>query len=66
MSSVPPLFTCCVCGLSLRPADVGVERLVLAWLKSKGTSVSRVVEEQHKYKHAVCSDKEISEQIPLF
>lgn len=66
MSTVPPLYTCYVCGLSLRPTDAGVERLVLAWLKSKGTSVSRVVEEQHRYKHAVCNDKPVSEQMPLF
>jgi hypothetical protein len=60
------MFTCYVCGLGLRPADNGVERLVTAWLKSKGTSVSRVVEEHHKYKHAVCNDKDVSEQMPLF
>lgn len=66
MSGIPPLFTCMVCGLSVRPGDASVERLVVAWLKAKGTSVSRVVEEQHKYKHAVCTDKPVSDQMPLF
>jgi hypothetical protein len=66
MSGVPPLFTCSVCGLALRPDDGSVERLVVAWLKAKGTSVSRVIEEQHLYKHAYCNDKPVSSQMPLF
>jgi hypothetical protein len=66
MSGIPPLFTCYVCGLRVRPEDNGCERKAVVWLKSKGTSISRVVEELYEYKHAVCSDKDVSEQPALF
>jgi hypothetical protein len=56
-AGLPPLFVCKVCGLPIDQNSVGVERKAVVWLKSKGTSVSRVVEELHDYKHTFCSDK---------
>lgn len=63
---LPPLFTCSVCGLSLRPGDSQVERKAIVWLKAKGKTLNRVVEELHEYKHEFCNDKEQSGDIPLF
>lgn len=57
MSRLPPLFKCHVCGLELRPGDNTVSRMAVVWLKSKGTTISRVIEEKHIYKHEFCDDK---------
>lgn len=45
-----------------------MERKAIVWLKSKGTSISRVIEELHDYKHIGCNDKNQVEHIqdPLF
>jgi len=40
-----------------------IERKAIVWLKSKGTTISRVVEELHDYKHTFCSDKDSVESI---
>lgn len=66
MSNLPPLFTCSVCGLSLRPGDSTVERKAIVWLKAKGKTLNKVVEELHEYKHEFCSPKEPPRDIPLF
>lgn len=64
--SLPPLFTCTVCGLSLRPGDNTVERKTIVWLKSNGKTVNRVVEELHEYKHEFCNDKPVPGTLSLF
>ena len=66
MAGLPPLFTCSICGLSLRPGDNTVERKTIVWLKSNGKTVNRVVEELHEYKHEFCTPKPPSADIPLF
>lgn len=55
-SKMPPLFICKVCGLPVRPQDDVSERKAIVWLKSKGTTISQVIEELHEYKHSVCKD----------
>lgn len=57
-SQLPSLFTCKVCGLPIDLSSSMVERKAIVWLKSKGTTISRVIEELHDYKHTICSDKE--------
>lgn len=64
--NLPPLFTCIVCGLSLRPGDSTVERKTIVWLKSNGKTVNKVVEELHEYKHEFCTTKPPRGDIPLF
>ena len=63
---LPALYTCAVCGLPLRPTDSGVSRKAIVWLKSKGTTISRVIEELHEYRHEVCDDRPQSMDVPLF
>jgi len=63
MSKLPPLYRCFVCGLELRPSDNTVNRLAVVWLKSKGSTISRVVEEQHVYKHEFCDDKGVGASV---
>ena len=58
MASLPPLFTCCVCGLPLRPQDSISERKAVVWLKAKGTPISQVIDELHEYKHNYCKEVE--------
>ena len=55
--ALPPLFTCIVCGLTVRPNDMSAERKAIVWLKSKGSTISQVVEELHEYKHSACRDE---------
>jgi hypothetical protein len=57
-SGLPSLFTCKVCGLPIDLSSSYVERKAIVWLKSRGTTISRVIEELHDYKHSVCSDKD--------
>lgn len=68
MRRMPALYLCKVCGLQLRPADATSVRLAKVWLKSKGTSISRVVEELHEYRHEFCDDRNLGSDIqdPLF
>lgn len=66
MSNLPPLFTCSVCGLSLRPGDNSVERKAVVWLRAKGKTINRVVEELHEYKHEFCDPRPPSADVPLF
>lgn len=65
---LPELFNCIVCGLPIRPKDSVSERKAIVWLKASGTSISRVIEELHDYKHNMCNDKEDVSVIqdPLF
>lgn len=56
-SELPSLFTCKVCGLPIDLSSTMVERKAVVWLKSRGTTISRVIEELHDYKHSICSDK---------
>ena len=58
---LPPMYRCKVCGLALRPQDSVSQRLAVVWLKAKGTTISRVVEELHEYKHEFCDDKTIDQ-----
>lgn len=62
-SGMPPLFICKVCGLPIDLNSTMIERKAIVWLKSKGTTISRVVEELHDYKHNFCNDKESVEVI---
>jgi len=62
-SGLPPLFICKVCGLPIDQSSTMIERKAIVWLKSKGTTISRVVEELHDYKHTFCSDKDSVESI---
>lgn len=64
--SLPPLFTCSICGLSLRPGDNTVERKTIVWLKSNGKTVNKIVEELHEYKHEFCNPKPPRGDVPLF
>ena len=63
MSRLPPLFKCHVCGLELRPEHNMVNRMAVVWLKSKGPTISRVIEEKHIYKHEFCDDKNLNGSI---
>ena len=67
--SMPAMYRCIVCDLPIRPQDMTSERLAVVWLKSKGTSISRVAEEMHQYKHQFCDDRNLRQegfQPPLF
>jgi len=61
--NLPPLYKCKVCGLPIDLNNTTIERKAVVWLKAKGTSISRVIEELHDYKHSVCCDKENIESI---
>jgi len=61
--NLPPLYKCKVCGLPIDLTNTTIERKAVVWLKAKGTSISRVIEELHDYKHSVCCDKESIESI---
>ena len=54
---------CRVCGLPIDMKSTMVERKAIVWLKSKGTTISRVIEELHDYKHGFCNDKQSVEVI---
>ena len=64
--SLPSMFTCKGCGLSLRPGDNTVERKATVWLKGNGKTVNRVVEEMYEYKHVFCSEIKMPENNSLF
>lgn len=36
---------------------MSVERKAIVWLKAKGSTISKVVEEFHEYKHSSCRDE---------
>lgn len=36
---------------------MSAERKAIVWLKSKGSTISQVVEELHEYKHSACRDE---------
>lgn len=60
---LPPMYHCIVCGLALRPSDQTSVRLAIVWLKSKGTTISKVSEELHQYKHEFCNEKNVNAPI---
>jgi len=63
MAGMPPLYTCMSCGLELRPQDGTSVRKATVWLKSKGSTVHKVIEEEHVYKHNFCSDEPLDQGI---
>ncbi len=63
MSGIPHLFTCEVCGLEVRLQDSICSRLAIVWLKGKTTTVVDVVEDLHRYKHALCEHKSLNVSI---
>lgn len=68
-NGMPAMYRCIVCDLPIRPQDSVSCRLAVVWLKAKGTSISRVVEELHDYKHETCDDRKLADQgfqPPLF
>lgn len=68
MSEINPLYSCEICGLSLRPQDSTVSRLTLVWLRGKGKTVVSVEQEQYRYRHDACKglDSDDLNQPPLF
>ncbi len=58
---IPAMYRCIVCDLPIRPQDGTTVRLAVVWLKSKGTTISRVQEELHNYKHECCDERRLEE-----
>jgi|LakMenE18May11ns_1017448.scaffolds.fasta_scaffold9957202_17 hypothetical protein len=68
MNEITPMYSCDVCGLSVRPSDSTVSRLTLVWLRGKGKTVASIEQEQFRYRHDVCKglNGEDLNQPPLF
>jgi hypothetical protein len=64
--SMPPLFTCFVCGYEVNPSQANVLRLSLVWLKGGGKTVAKVEDELYKYRHDFCSGEIDDSQGSLF
>jgi hypothetical protein len=58
---MPSMYRCIVCDLPIRPQDSTTCRLAVVWLKAKGTTISRVHEELHSYKHEFCDERKLDE-----
>jgi hypothetical protein len=64
--SMPNLYSCFVCGLSIDPKSALVLRRAVVWLKSNGQKVYEIESEMHKYRHEFCNPKEQEKLEQLF
>jgi len=55
MSSLPPLYTCCICNEQVDPGSNNSLRLAEVWLKSSGKTVFSVETELWRYRHNFCN-----------
>jgi hypothetical protein len=64
--TMPPLFTCFVCGYEVNPSQSNVVRLAMVWLRGGGKTVTKIEDELYKYRHDFCSGASDFDQASLF
>ena len=64
--SMPNLFSCFVCGLSIDPKSHLVIRKAVVWLKSGGQKVHEVDTELHIFRHEFCKPDKMPKEDSLF